>query len=197
MSSGASLFIHFSGSPVLTIQGSIYQQWRRRGLGTGSGTIDFNGQFKTMNTTVGGPGNDLQIVSPITNGRINKIGPGRVSLHSSGNTFSGTNVVNAGTLAGTSATIGNVLDNDTVELFGFGDIFTTNQINGPGQVVITGQTEYQAAQGYGGGTVFNGGTLIGTTSTLLGNISGVGSGQFFLPRTPTAPLPARSAARRS
>jgi autotransporter-associated beta strand protein len=174
LSSGGGSFIAIG--TTLTVQGDIISNGLQGSLGSGTGTVDFNGQFKTVNTTVGGVNDILDISAAIANGRINKIGPGKLRLFNTANTFSGVNEANGGTLAGTSATIGNVLNNSTVELLGFGDILTTNQINGPGQVVITGQTEYQAAQGYTGGTTIQGATLIGTTSTLLGNIGSVGGG---------------------
>jgi autotransporter-associated beta strand protein len=178
LTSGGNAFVN--SGVTLTVEGAISNNGGTGGINGFQGTVDFDGQFKTVNTSTNGPNDLLTIQSAITNGRINKTGPGRLLLLSTLSTFSGQNEVNGGTLVGTSATIGNVLNNATVELFAFGDIFTANQITGPGQVVITGQTEYQVAQGYTGGTVLNLGLLKGTTSTLLGNISGTSGGLLLI-----------------
>jgi len=178
LSSGGSAFVN--SAVTLTVQGAITNNGGTGSIGGFGGTVDFAGQFKTVNTTTNGPNDFLAIGTAITNGRINKIGPGRLLLTNAASTFSGQNEVNGGTLAGTSGSIGNVLNNSVVELFGFSDVFTANQITGPGQVVITGQTEYQVAQGYTGGTVLQFGLLKGTTATLLGNISSTSGGALMV-----------------
>jgi fibronectin-binding autotransporter adhesin len=178
LSSGGNAFVN-SGA-ALTVEGSITSNGGMSAINGFQGTVDFDGQFKTINTTANGPNDLLTFQSAITNGRVNKTGPGKLHLTSNLSTFSGQNEVNGGTLIGTSATIGNVLNNSVVQLAGFGDVLTANQITGPGQVVVTGQTEYQVAQGYTGGTVLQFGLLKGTTATLLGNISGTSGGALMI-----------------
>ena len=166
----SSGFINNNGN-ALSIQGTITNNG---GLGViQQGSVDFNGQFKTVNTTVA-TGN-LEIQSPISNGRINKTGPGRLAITNSGNSFSGQNVVNAGTLAGNPDSIGtNVLNNGTVELL-FGTL-NSNIISGPGNVIVN-SIVFAAPQSYTGGTIVTG-TATGDTSTLLGDFSSTSSGQI-------------------
>lgn len=179
-SNGSVRFSGF-GNPTLLVQGTISSS---SGAGLivatygGNKLIDFDGQLKTVDVTSTGAGDGLNIAVSIVNGRINKTGAGRLTLSSNfPNSFTGTNIVNAGTLSGTASAIGDVTNNATVELTGSSNTLTTNQISGPGQVVIKGSTTYQVPQGYTGGTILNA-PLTGDSTTLLGPLSGSGNLHF-------------------
>ena len=147
-------------------------------------TVDFAGQFKTVDVSSTGAGDKLQIGGQIINGRINKIGVGKLDVTNTNNSFTGTNVVSAGTLAGVPQAIGTVTNNGTVELNGAGSL-SANQIVGSGRVdIVNSAITYASAQSYSGGTFLANGTAIGDTSTLLGNFVGVSNGNVvFLQNT--------------
>ncbi|MAT69108.1 MAG: hypothetical protein CMJ58_06235 [Planctomycetaceae bacterium] len=153
------------------------------GYGNSNPTIDFDGQFKTVDVTSTGGSEYLQIRDAITNGSINKTGAGKLVISNSSNSFSGTNVVTAGTLAGGPQTIGTVTNNAAVELSTSGTL-AANQISGPGQVVIRSTTvQFAAPQNYSGGTILQSGSAYGDATALLGSFTAVGSGALQFSQT--------------
>jgi autotransporter-associated beta strand protein len=138
------------------------------------GTLDLNGAAHVVSVANPGLANALTINVDVANGTINKTGSGVLNLYSTNNTFAGQNIVSAGALRGPAGGIGNnVLNNANVEIYN--GAYSGN-ISGPGTVNITGYVQYLTPQGYGGGTFIDTfGTLDGTTATLLGNITGIGS----------------------
>lgn len=178
MNSGS--LIALLGAETLTINGPITSSSGNNSVGYGyTGTsVDFAGQFKTVDITSTGSGEKLRIVDRIVNGSINKIGAGKLEVGNAANTFTGTNLVAAGTLIGGPQSIGTVTNNATVELNAFGTL-AANQISGPGQVIIAGAgVTYVGAQSYTGGTFFNGGLAAGDASTLVGNFTGLIGGNL-------------------
>jgi autotransporter-associated beta strand protein len=114
----------------------------------------------------------LGIGGRLTNGRINKTGPGVLYMQNTANTFTGQNIVAAGTLVGNVDSIGgDVLNNGTVILQG--GTFNSPVISGSGNVVVQGTVTYNAAQTYTGGTTIDNvfSTAIGDSSTLLGSFT--------------------------
>jgi autotransporter-associated beta strand protein len=167
--------VTFSTNETLTINGTISSSAGVGSVGFGIvGTIDFAGQFKSVNVTSTGAGDMLRLREKITNGSINKTGAGKLEIGNSNNSFSGVNVVTAGTLSGNPASIGTVTNNDKVELTGFGTL-VASQISGPGQVIISNASvTYGGAQAYAGGTHLDNGAAFGDASTLLGNFTSAG-----------------------
>jgi autotransporter-associated beta strand protein len=167
-------------STTLTVTGSI--------TGTGSSvisqafssatpTLDLGGGTKIIDVV--GATDLLQIHPLMTNGSFTKVGAGKLFLTNGFNSFSGTNTVNAGILAGPVSALGtSVVNNTVVELHG--GTLTSNVISGPGQVVVVNSpVDFLAAQSYAGGTHLLT-TAFGNTSTLLGNFtSGVGGSLSF------------------
>ena len=175
VNSNGSVEVFNSG--VLIIGGQISSSAGVGRMGYGSGTVvfDFSGLQKTIDVTSTGAGEYLQIRDGITNGSINKTGPGKLIVSSNVNNFNATNIVTAGTLVGGPQTIGTVTNNATVELNATGTL-AANQITGPGQVVLTSSITYGGAQNYSGGTVLQGGFGYGDASTLLGTFAATTSG---------------------
>ena len=170
----------FGANETLTVNGQISSSAGSGAVGFGLNlaTIDFVGQFKTVNVTSTGATDVLRLREKIINGSINKTGPGKLEIDNGNNSFTGTNVVVAGTLSGNPQSIGNVTNNDKVELTGFGNL-AANQITGPGQVIIrNASATFLGAQSYTGGTLLDNGTAFGDASTLLGNFTSVNGGSL-------------------
>lgn len=135
---------------------------------TTSGTIDTLGNTDTITGTITGPGT------------LTKTGTGVLFLTGSNNY--GGNIVNQGTLKGTTNSIkGNIVDNAIVT---FQQPFAgtySGQISGPGSVNITGggAVTFTGANSYTGGTTVDPSTtLIGNTTSLVGNIVDNGTVTF-------------------
>jgi autotransporter-associated beta strand protein len=163
---------------TLTISGVISSLAGSGAIGNNPSNFVSLGGLRTINVQSTGATDLLSINSSISNGRFDKQGPGVLSIFSSNNTFSGQNVISAGTVRGNVDSIGtDVLNNATLELYGGN--FNSTVVSGSGQVAIVGAgVTYNAAQSYSGGTeVRSGGNLFGTSATLTGAINGgAGSG---------------------
>lgn len=142
------------------------------------GAINLGGTQHTINVVTPGLANELALSTNLTNGTFNKIGAGVLELSGFSNSFTGQNVVTAGTLRGTASSIGsNVLNNATVNLYSGS---YSGNISGGGQVQISNFVQYLAAQSYSGGTFIDAsGQLDGTTSTLTGTITASGAGAIL------------------
>ena len=184
--SSGSLTLGATGSVIINGQISSSSGVGSIGIGFGNSTIDFAGQFKTVNVTSTGANDKLQIFDPIVNGSINKTGVGKLEVSNPNNMFTGTNTVAAGTLTGGPQSVGNVTIamNATLEFNASGSL-AANQVSGMGKVVITNTVvDYQNAQTYSGGTELNNGSAAGTAATLLGNFtSSVGGSLQFQQNT--------------
>lgn len=166
----------------LNVTGGISSSSGNNTLGQGGGSIAL-GASTPINVTSSGS-DQLNINGPISTGTFTKTGGGRLTLGTfSTNVFSGTNTVSAGILRGSSDAIGTVLNNATVELNG--GTLNSSQISGPGNVVVSGFTIYNAAQAYTGATTVEGGNLSGYVTTLpaLVTCTGGGGSVVFLDAT--------------
>jgi autotransporter-associated beta strand protein len=172
-------FVAMTGAETLTINGAISSSAGVGAVGYGfSGTtVDFAGQVKTIPVTSTGVGDKLLFRDRIINGSIIKTGVGKLEVANGNNSFTGTNVVSAGTLMGSPQSVGTVNNNATVEFNGFGTL-AANQITGSGQVVISSVgVTFAGAQNYAGGTILNG-SAQGDTSTLLGTFTATTGGSM-------------------
>ncbi len=151
-----------------------------------AGTVNLNGSVRTITAN-----SDVTISGIISNGGINKLGTGKLTL-SGLNTFIGGITISEGTLAGTtdnlsgSFTIG---ANCSLELSQstngtFGGILSGGGIlkkSGTGKVSLSGLNDYT------GGTTVTGGTLSGSTANIRGNITTSGTGILEFNQSGTTP----------
>lgn len=168
--------IYSNTTETLTITGNITSNSGSASIGTNqNNNLDFNGGLRLINTQSAAPNDALVINSTISNGRFNKTGVGTLYLTSGSNSFSGQNIVSAGVLRAPTDAIGNnVLNNAVIELYG--GQFNSTVVSGTGQVRIASFITYNAPQTYTGGTdVLPGCYLMGTASTITGNITASGS----------------------
>ncbi|MDE8602796.1 DUF4347 domain-containing protein [Marinomonas sp. RSW2] len=146
---------------------------------TGSTITMASGQTLTINN---GSGDTVTMTSQLAGaGAIEKTGAGTLTLSNSSNSYGGGTTVSAGTLSGTaSSLVGNITNNSTVEFSQssdgtYGGIISGNGSltkSGSGAVTLTGTNTYT------GGTTVSAGTLSGTTSSLVGNITNNSTVEF-------------------
>lgn len=133
----------------------------------GATAVDFAGTNKSVNIATGG---DMTINATIFNGTITKSGNGRLTLTNLANTITGSITVNGGTLAGYTDSLGSSVVTTAgtfCELIT--GTLTSDLVSGPGQIVVSGNIAYAAAQSVTGTTLFNNGLATGNTLTLLGD----------------------------
>ena len=185
--SSGSLTLGATGSVIINGQISSSSGVGSIGIGFGNSTIDFAGQFKTVNVTSTGASDKLQIYDPIVNGSINKTGVGKLEVSNPNNIFTGTNTVAAGTLTGGPQSVGNVTIamNAALEFNASGssccepDIWAWEKSSSR-----TPSSTTRMRQTYSGGTELNNGSAAGTAATLLGNFtSSVGGSLQFQQNT--------------
>jgi autotransporter-associated beta strand protein len=133
-----------------------------------SGALNLGGGARPI--TVTGPTDYLLIVPDMSNGTYSKLGAGTLEIGGDG-TYTGQNVVSAGTLRGYATGIGNdVLNNSLVELLGGS---YSGVISGTGAVSIDNFVQYLSLNSYSGGTTIAGtGTLDAEAQYLHGSIVG-------------------------
>lgn len=168
--SGTSSFVNNNGN-TLTIQGNISNSGGFASVQ--NGFVDLNGGTKIVNCS--NAAGQLDISSPISNGKIVKTGPGTFSMFNPANTFTGQNVVNGGTLVGNPDSLGTSVLNNSIVQLGTGSL-ATNLISGPGLVKV-GSINFFAAQSYTGGTdVLT--QAYGDASTMLGDFTSSSFGEM-------------------
>ncbi|MBN9536276.1 MAG: autotransporter-associated beta strand repeat-containing protein, partial [Alphaproteobacteria bacterium] len=192
---GASSLLNIAG---LTASGMTI------GSIAGSGSIVATGKAITVggnNTTTAFGG-----VIAGAGGSLIKVGSGTLTL-SGANTYTGSTTINAGTLSIASdsglGAAGGALNfqsgtlqvtastsmnrattiagaNATFDIASGATVVQSGTISGAGQLIKTGTGTLQlnGANGYTGGTTVNGGTLVGTTNSLQGDIANNGTVQF-------------------
>ncbi len=135
----------------------------------------FNGTFNVD------PGQRLDVAGPVSGTALAKVGSGTLVLSSTKNSYNGPNYVNGGVLEVNSATIrGNIIldtnaENTVARSVRFQQPSNgtySGNISGLGSVVKAGGgwLTLSGSNSYTGGTTVEGGTLVGTTSSLQGDI---------------------------
>ncbi len=135
----------------------------------------FNGTFNVD------PGQRLEVAGPVGGAALAKVGPGTLVLSSVSNSYKGPNYVNGGVLEVNSATIRSniIFDANTENLVARSVRFEqpsngvySGSISGLGSVIKAGGgwLTLSGSNSYTGGTTVEGGTLVGTTSSLQGDI---------------------------
>lgn len=149
-----------SGTLAIAAAGA-FSSSRTVSLGVGGGTIDTSAATSaTLSGAVTGSGG------------LTKSGAGSLTL-SGANTYTGGTTVSGGTLIGTSTSLpGNIVNNAAVS---FDQTFAgtyAGVMSGSGSLTKSGSGSLTlgGANTYTGGTTVSGGTLIGTTTSLQGNI---------------------------
>lgn len=177
--------------------GSTFSVVRYLTLGSGGGVLDVSNAAATLTW-----GDDV-----LGAGSLTKAGVGTLVLAGFSNSYSGGTVVSDGVLqiandgrlgaaAGTLTFQGGTLRvtgstamnrattisgaSGTFDIAGGATVVQSGAIGGTGQLIKTGTGTLQlsGANSYGGGTTVSGGTLIGTTSSLQGDITNNGIVQF-------------------
>jgi autotransporter-associated beta strand protein len=168
--SGGNVFLFQN----MAVTGNISSSSGANVIGQSSGSLAIP-SGTTISVTSSGT-DHLNINSVISTGSFTKTGAGKLVLGTfSPSTFSGTNTVSAGILRGSSAAIGTVINNSTVELNG--GVVSAAQISGTGNVIITGGfADYNGAQTYAGTTTIDGGGLAAEVTTIPALVTGVGGG---------------------
>lgn len=149
------------------------------------GTLDLNGHDLTMGQLSGWSGlltlgsADLTINQVLTTtfggditgaGSLTKSGTGTLTLTGT-NTYAGGTIISGGRLVGDTASLqGDIINNATLEISGGGSF--AGDISGTGSLVKTngGILTLTGLNSYSGGTSLDNGELIGTTTSLQGNI---------------------------
>jgi autotransporter-associated beta strand protein len=192
MSGSGELFKLDTGNLILTGTNSY----------TGGTTVSDGKLIGTSNSLQGDITNDAQVVFGQTfdgtyvgtmtgTGALVKLGPGNLTLTQNNpfsglpnNSYSGGTIISGGTLTGTTNSLQGEILNNAQLVFdqNGGAAFFNGSISGSGSVVVTdGVVEFLEANSYSGGTTVSGGSLVGTTDNLQGDIlieSGA-SLQFF------------------
>jgi autotransporter-associated beta strand protein len=129
-------------------------------LGAGGGIVDTNGYDVSLMGAIGGGGS------------LTKSGDGTLFLGGT-NSYGGGTTVWGGTLLGTTTSLqGNIVNDATVGFSQSTDGVYAGNMSGSGKLIITGTgtVTLTGANTYTGGTIVSGGVLLGTTTSLQGNI---------------------------
>jgi len=167
--------VNVTGSPTITLNGNLVSFGGFNSIGNNPmQTLNLAGGVRLFNINAA-PGDQTVINMTITNGRFNKIGNGMLQLGSTTSTYTGQNVVSAGTLYTSASGIGTDVQNNASIRF-YGGNLPANCLSGSGSVTIENAVVYSGPQSYTGNTLLlTGATLVGASDSFSGNIVGVGA----------------------
>ncbi|WP_296341163.1 autotransporter-associated beta strand repeat-containing protein [Reyranella sp.] len=162
---GSDAALGGAGSMLTLSDGAIqatasFTSTRAITLGAGGGIVDTNSFDVSLMGAIGGGGG------------LTKSGDGTLFLGGV-NTYSGGTTVWGGVLLGTTASLqGNIVNDATVGFSQSTNGVYAGNISGSGNLIITGTgtVTLTGTNTYTGGTIVSGGVLLGTTTSLQGNI---------------------------
>ena len=162
---GSDAALGATGSVLTLSDGAIqatarFSSTRAITLGPGGGIVDTNSFDVSLMGVIGG------------GGKLTKSGDGTLFLGGA-NTYGGGTTVSGGVLLGTTTSLqGNIVNDATVGFSQSTDGVYAGVISGSGNLLKTGTgtVTLTGANTYAGGTLVSGGVLLGTTTSLQGNI---------------------------
>jgi fibronectin-binding autotransporter adhesin len=177
-SANATLDIGASGVEVGRAINVVEGSSGTKTIGTSleSGTALYSGNVlldDSVDLTAGGTANATFSGEIAGDGGIDKVGAGTVTL-TGPNTYEGSTTISSGTLVGSTASLpGAILNNANLVFNQTTNGTFANVISGSGSMAKTGggTLTLDAENTYSGGTTVSAGTLVGSTTSLQGNIA--------------------------